>query len=168
MAGRPLFLTTPLLRGEDVRALQQALQTPRRPDLAGRRLPERRPTGGSGKTRTAPPGRVPAGYARRITALDSLVAFLNGTTAPTQTMTVNRRRRLAAAKKEPRGLKRVREAVKQRRRYRAPARQQHRPVQHLVRVHRPVVRDVRRLLRLQGRDEGIRTPAALGVRPGHG
>ena len=35
MAGRALFLTTPPQRGEDVRALQQALQTPQRPDLAG-------------------------------------------------------------------------------------------------------------------------------------
>lgn len=115
VAGRPLFLTTPLLKGEDVRALQQALQSPRRPDLAGTDFLQSDVDGEFGEDthRAVYRAKYWLGYAKPDhRARDSLVAFLNGTTAPTETMTANRERRLAAAKKEPRGLKKVREAVK--------------------------------------------------------
>ena len=114
MAGRPLFLTTPPLRGDDVRALQQALQTPQRPDLSGTDflLSDVDGVFGEDTHRAVYRGKYWLGYAKPDhRARESLVAYLNGTVQPTEAMTANRRKRLAA-KKEPRGPKKLREAVK--------------------------------------------------------
>jgi hypothetical protein len=115
VAGRPLFLTTPPMRGEDVRALQRALQSPQRPDLAGIDFLRSDVDGAFGENthRAVYRAKYWLGYAKPDhRAGDLLVAFLNGTAAPTPAMTANRKKRLAAATNEPRGLAKVREAVK--------------------------------------------------------
>jgi len=103
------------MRGEDVRALQQALQSPQRPDFAGADFLQSVVDGvfGEHTHRAVYRGKYWLGYTKPDhRARDSLVAYLDGTREPTPTMAENRRKRLGALKKQPRGVKKVREAIK--------------------------------------------------------
>ena len=115
MAARPLFLTSPLTTGADVRALQVALQTPARPDLVGNDFLLSAVDGEFGEDthRAVYRAKFWLGYALPDhRATDKLIAFLNGATPPTPKMTANRKKRLKAAKAVPPGFKKLREAVK--------------------------------------------------------
>jgi len=115
MAGRPLFLTSPHMTGEDVRALQAALQRPERPDLAGIDFLQSTVDGDFGEDthRAVFRAKYWIGYAKPDhRATEKLIAFLDGATPPTPTMRATRAKRVKAGKGVRPGLKKLREAVK--------------------------------------------------------
>lgn len=114
---RTLFLTTPLMKGDDVRALQRALKNPARPDLKDVDFLQS-DAGADGEFgedthRAVYRAKFWLGYAHPDhRASDKLVSFLNGVTPPTPRMKQLRRRRLAAERAQPPGVKKLKEAVR--------------------------------------------------------
>lgn len=117
MAARTLFLTTPMMVGEDVRQLQEALKDPARPDLKNDDFLES-PAGADGEFgedtyRAVYRAKYWLGYTSPDhRATDKLVHFLNGTTPPTTKMKQLRRKRLAARPTKSPGLRKLEEALK--------------------------------------------------------
>jgi hypothetical protein len=112
---RQLFLTSPNLTGDDVRALQEALESPKRPDLAGTDFLQSDVDAEFGEDthRAVYRAKYWLGYAHpNHRATDQLIAFLNGEKPPTDVMKANRKKRLKTAKATPPGLKKLREAMK--------------------------------------------------------
>lgn len=117
MMARTLFLTTPMMTGEDVRKLQKALQNPGRPDLKNDDFLQSE-AGADGEFgedthRAVYRAKYWLGYANPDhRAGDNLVNFLNGVRPPTPRMKQLRKKRLATLKAQPPGLKKLKEAVR--------------------------------------------------------
>jgi hypothetical protein len=114
---RTLFLTTPLMKGPDVRKLQNALKNPARPDLKDDDFLQSE-AGADGEFgedtyRAVFRAKYWLGYSNPDhRAGDKLIKFLNGELPATQRMKQLRKKRLAAEKAEPPGFKKLKEAVK--------------------------------------------------------
>jgi hypothetical protein len=114
---RTLFLTSPMMKGEDVRKLQKALMNPARPDLRNEDF-LLSPAGADGEFgedthRAVYRAKFWLGYAAPDhRAADKLLSFLNGVTPPTARMKQLRTKRLRALAAQPPGLKKLKEAVK--------------------------------------------------------
>src|SRR5687768_2345547 len=114
---RTLFLTTPLMKGDDVRKLQKALQNPGRPDLKDDDFLQSE-AGADGEFgedthRAVYRAKYWLGYANPDhRAAEKLINFLNGVTPPTPRMKELRRKRVAALNAQPPGFKKLKEAVK--------------------------------------------------------
>jgi hypothetical protein len=114
---RTLFLTTPMMVGEDVADLQRALAHPARPDLAGVDFLQS-PAGidgvfGEDTHRAVYRAKYWLGYTNPDhKAAEKLIEFLNGVRPPTNRMTLLRTQRLAGSRKESPGFRKLREAVK--------------------------------------------------------
>lgn len=114
---RTLYLTTPLMEGDDVKALQQALNEPQRADLRGTDFLQS-PDGvdgffGEDTSRAVYRAKYWLGYANPdYRAAQKLVDFLNGVRPATEQMTKLRKKRLDEAKKKPLGIKKLEEAMK--------------------------------------------------------
>jgi len=117
MAARTLFLTTPMMVGDDVRALQKALKNPARPDLRDDDFLQS-PSGADGEFGEDTHRAVfRAKYWLGFThpdhkAAGKLINFLNGVTPPTPKMNQLRKKRLAAIKAKPPGFRKLEVAVK--------------------------------------------------------
>lgn len=114
---RTLFLTTPMMKGEDVRTLQKALQNPARPDLRDDDFLQSA-AGADGEFgedthRAVYRAKYWLGYVRPDhRASDKLVDFLNGVKPPTARMKELRRKRVRELQTQPPGLKKLKEAVR--------------------------------------------------------
>ena len=114
---RTLFLTTPMMVGEDVAELQRALQQPARADLKGVDFLQSRSgvdgVFGEETHRAVYRAKYWLGYAKPDhKAAQKLIDFLKGVRPPTPGMTVLRVQRLAQTEEEAPGVRKLREAVK--------------------------------------------------------
>jgi peptidoglycan hydrolase-like protein with peptidoglycan-binding domain len=115
MAARTLFLTTPMMVGDDVRRLQKALKNPGRADLKDEDFLESDVDGQFGEDthRAVYRAKYWLGFRNPdYRAGDKLVGFLNGVKPPTAQMKDLRKKRLTKQKAEAPGLRKLREAVK--------------------------------------------------------
>lgn len=114
---RTLFLTTPMMKGDDVRKLQKALQNPARPDLRNDDFLESA-AGADGEFgedthRAVYRAKYWLGYTRPDhRASGKLVDFLDGVKPPTARMKQLRRKRVTALTAKQPGLKKLKEAVR--------------------------------------------------------
>jgi hypothetical protein len=117
MPARTLFLTTPMMVGDDVRALQRALKNPARPDLKDDDFLQS-PAGVDGEFgedthRAVFRAKYWLGYANPDhRAAEKLISFLNGVTPPTPRMKGLRKKRVAKQKEKTPGFRKLEEAVK--------------------------------------------------------
>jgi hypothetical protein len=113
---RTLFLTSPMMVGDDVRALQKALKNPARPDLKDDDFlqSESGVDGEFGEDthRAVFRAKYWLGYTNPDhKAADKLIKFLNGAMPPTSKMKQLRKKRLAALKAKTPGFRKLEIAV---------------------------------------------------------